>query len=206
MSSNLIKARTLEATVRPVIVKRDVQIACRQADEIVASAEDEAQQILTEARRNAQDILASARDEGYQNGAAQWYEALTSAWTSRDAYLAANETALLRLAVRIAEKLIGAELHVAPAAISGIVAEALRSVRRARTLAIQAHPADITALEESLTALGTPGGATRSVEVIPNASLSRGGCIVETELGIIDARLETQLKNVERVLTAKAAT
>src|SRR4051794_23697314 len=168
MSSNLIKARTLEATDRPVIVKRSMQIACRDANEIVEQAENEAQRILAEARRKAQDIFDSAREEGYQSGAAQWYDTVSNAWITRDAYLAGNETALLKLAVRIAEKLIGAELHIAPDAIAGIVAEAVRTVRRAKTLTIQVHPADITALGQRLSALSTPAAASRTIELIPN--------------------------------------
>ncbi|HEX4772159.1 MAG TPA: FliH/SctL family protein [Bryobacteraceae bacterium] len=206
MSSNLIKARTLEATGRPVIVKRSVQIACRDANEIIEQAENEAQHILAEARRKAQDIFDSAMKEGYQSGAAQWYDALSNARITRDAYLAGNETALLKLAVRIAEKLIGAELHIAPDAIAGIVAEAVGAVRRAKTLTIQVHPADVAALGQGLSALCTPAGASRTIELVPNASLFRGDCIVESEIGIIDARLETQLKNIERALTLKTAT
>ena len=206
MSSNVIKARTLEGTGERVIVKRNVQIAYQQASELVAQAEAESQRILSEARLKAEDIFACARAEGYQSGAAQWFEALTEACTSRDRYLAGNETALLKLAVRIAEKLIGEELRVAPEAITGIVNEALRSVRRAKRFAIQVHPADEPSLEEGLSALRTPAGASREIEIILNPSLSRGDCIIETEIGVIDARLDTQLKNIERALTLKTAT
>lgn len=206
MSSNVIKARILEATDRPVIVKRNVQIACQQANQIVAQAEDEAQRILAEAHLKARGIFDSAREEGYQSGAAKWYEALADSWKSRDVYLAGNETALLKLAVRIAEKLIGEELHIAPKVIAGIVGEALRSVRRAKSLAVRVHPADIAAVEEGLSMLRSPAGTASDIEIIPDASLSPGDCIVETEIGIVDARLKTQLQNMERALTLKTAT
>ena len=82
MSSNVIKARIIEAAGQRAIVKRDVQIACQRANEIVADAENEAQRIVSEARRKAQDIFDSAREDGYERGAAQWYEALAEAWSS----------------------------------------------------------------------------------------------------------------------------
>lgn len=204
--SNVIKARMLGATGRPAVVKRKVQLACEQANEIVARAGDEAEWIINDARRKAQDIFDCAREEGYQSGAAQWYEMLTQASKAREAYLAGNETALLKLAVRIAEKLIGEELHIAPDTIAGIVSEALRSVRRAKSVTVQVHPEHVTALEERLFTLHTPAGAGREVEIIPNASLSGGDCVIETEIGVIDGRLETQLKNMERALTLKTAT
>ncbi len=206
MSSNVIKARIVEAIGRPSVVKRPVQIACQEANQILAQAKDEAQGIVNGAQRRAQEIFDSAREEGYQSAAAQWYEALAEAWTSRDGYLAGNETALVKLAVHIAKKLIGEELRIAPDAIAGIVGEALRSVRRAKSFAIQVHPADIPALQESLSTMRTPARGASEIEIVPNTSLSRGDCIVETEIGAIDARLETQLKNMERVLTLETAT
>ena len=206
MSSNLIKARSLESVNGPAVVKRNVQIAWQDAGEIVAQAQDEAQRIVSEATRKAQEILNSAQEEGYRSGATQWYEALADAWKSRDNYLAENEAALLKLSVRIAEKLIGEELRTAPQTIAGIVNEALRSVRRAKSLVIQAHPADVASLKERLSTLRIQAAPSREIEIVPNTSLSRGDCIVETDIGIIDARLETQLDNMERALTLKTAT
>ncbi|MBV8478132.1 MAG: type III secretion system stator protein SctL [Acidobacteriaceae bacterium] len=206
MSSNVIKARTLESMGWPVVVKRNVQRACQDANEIIAQAQEEAQRIVSEARGEAQGIFDSAREEGYQSGAAEWYEVLGNAWKSRDDYLAGNETALLKIAVRIAEKLIGEELRTAPDTIAGIVREALRSVRRAKSLVIQVHPTDTASLNECLSTLRSSAGPAREIEIVPNASLSRGDCIVESDIGVIDARLETQLKNIERALSLKMST
>ncbi len=206
MSANVIKARALESAGRPAVVKRELQIALQDADEIVAQAQDEAQRIMNETREKVQRIFDSAREDGYESGAAQWYEALAKAWKSRDDYLAANESALLKLSVRIAEKLIGEELRTAPDTVAGIVKEALHSVRRAKSLVIQVHPGDAVFVNERVSILRAPAGPAREIEIVPNSSLSRGDCIVETEIGVIDARLETQLKNIERALTLNVTT
>jgi type III secretion protein L len=206
MSSNVIKARTLASLGRPAVVKRNVQLACQEANEIIAQAQNEAQRIVSEAQRKAQSVCDSANEDGYQSGAAQWYDALADAWKSRDRYMAENETSLLRLAVRIAERVIGEELRTAPDTVTGIVRGALHSLRRAKSLLIQAHPADAVFLKERLSNLRAPAGLAREIEIVPNASLCRGDCIVESDIGIIDARLETQLKNIERILTLKMST
>ena len=203
MSSNVIKARALQSSGRPAVIKRDVQIALRNASEIVARANGEAQTIVSGAQAKAQIIFDSARESGYESGAAQWYSALAEAWKSRDEYLAANENTLLTLAVRIAEKLINEELRTAPDTVASIVKEALRSTRRARKIAVQVHPDDADIVQKHLAALRAPAAAGREIEIVPNDSLSRGDCMVETDIGIIDARLETQLKNMERALNIK---
>jgi flagellar biosynthesis/type III secretory pathway protein FliH len=43
-------------------------------------------------------------------------------------------------------------------------------------------------------------GASSEIEIVAAASVPAGGCVIDSELGIIDARLETQLKCLEEVL------
>lgn len=201
MLSTVVKARSLESIDRPVVVKRNVELAKQQAGEIIAGAWREAEGIIASAQKKAEALLDSAKRDGYGNGLAHWNEALATAWKSRDEYIAKNEAELVQLAVRVAEKLIGEELRSSPETISTIVREALRSVRRAKSFVLQVHPADAAILDERVTALRAAAGPFREIEIAANPSLSRGDCIVESDIGIIDARLETQLKNMERALT-----
>ena len=43
------------------------------------------------------------------------------------------------------------------------------------------------------------------LDVVPDASLERGACLLESELGVVDASLETQLKALENALRSKIA-
>jgi len=44
--------------------------------------------------------------------------------------------------------------------------------------------------------------AALGVSTVPDPSVARGGCIVDTDLGRFDARLDVQLRAVERALAA----
>ena len=149
MSSSVIKARTLESLDRRVVIKRNVELARQQATEIAARAQKEAERIVAEARREAEELLDSAKRDGYESGLAYWNEMLAAARQSRDDYIARNEPALLQLAVRIAEKLIGEELSASPEKIVTVVREALCSVARAKSVVLQLHPADGARLEHA---------------------------------------------------------
>lgn len=205
MSSSVIKARTLESLDRRVVIKRNVELARQQATEIAARAQKEAERIVAEARREAEELLDSAKRDGYESGLAYWNEMLAAARQSRDDYIARNEPALLQLAVRIAEKLIGEELSASPEKIVTVVREALCSVARAKSVVLQLHPADAAVLEEHMSVLRGAAGPKREIEIVSNASLARGDCVIESDIGIIDARLETQLRNMERALTEKTS-
>jgi type III secretion protein L len=203
--SNLIKARTLDPGGEPVIIRRTVQAAQTQADEIVVAAQQEAAEILEDARLEAEQLKKTAKQDGYQNGLAEWNQVLASAWKARDEYLAQNEPAALQLAVRVAGKLLGEELAASPEKIASIVCEALKATQRARTFVVQAHPADVPLLQERLARLRTVVGPAREIEVISSTALSRGDCVIESDIGIIDARLETQLELMEKALVGAKA-
>ena len=200
MSSNVIKARPLESVGQPMVIRRGVQAAQAQAEEIVATAEREAERILAEARAMAEQLRERAKRDGYQNGLAEWNDVLGTAWKARDEYVAQNEAAVLQLAVRVAEKVIGAELASSPEKVAGIAREALKSAQRAKTFVIQAHPADVPLLQQRVSELRTVVGPAREIEIISSPALSRGDCVIESDIGIIDARLETQLNLMEKVL------
>ncbi len=91
-----------------------------------------------------------------------------------------------------ARRIVGEELVLAPERIVTIVREVLERARRARTVTVRVHPADAGALRR---AFGEEGAL---VEEDP--SLERGGCVVATELGELDARLEVKLEELARAM------
>jgi flagellar biosynthesis/type III secretory pathway protein FliH len=81
-----------------------------------------------------------------------------------------------------------------------MVAPLLDRLRRAHRLEIRVHPDDRAALERQLAALR---GATRPSAVLQvegDATLSRGSCVVISDVGSLDARVETQLAALARAL------
>jgi len=65
-------------------------------------------------------------------------------------------------------------------------------VSQTRRIAVRVNPADADALEE----IAAP------VTIVPDASITAGGCVVETDLGSVDGRLETRLDALRAALEA----
>jgi flagellar biosynthesis/type III secretory pathway protein FliH len=111
----------------------------------------------------------------------------------RDHWLSHWETAAIRLSVAIAEKILHAELARRPELATRIITEALQLAADSPQIRLRLHPDDLQsagpACEDLLHSLA-PQGTTA---LIPDPSITRGGCVVETQHGTIDARLETQL-------------
>src|SRR5262249_31999665 len=114
------------------------------------------------------------------------------------------EADLLKLAVRMAEKIIGERLEADPSTMIGIVGEALKSVRRGKRLTIQVSPDSLGTGRKNMGEMKKREGGAKEIWVEANATVPPGGCIVVSDVGVIDARLETQLRCLENVLLQAA--
>jgi type III secretion protein L len=208
MSEKIIKASAGASAAPGVgdakILKQDAFAATVEARDILAAAQREAAELIEQTAFERERVLHTARDEGRDQGLAEWNEVLASAVAGRRRLLESQESEIVRLSVRVARKIIGEELRTHPETIVSIVREALESVRRERMLTIQVHPDLADEVRSRLDRLEKLVGGGRQIQVIAEASVEPGGCIIESELGVIDARLETQLRCLEEALLRAA--
>lgn len=186
------------------IVKRSVYESGRSAEEILAEARTEADRLVAEGREQAAEVRENAVAEGRAEGLRAWNERILEATAARDQALAEAERETLELAVHIAEKIIGEQLRLDPAAMASIVREALKSARRDKDVTLEVHPDSVQAVEAQLDELRrhSPQGALFAVR--GDTSISPGGCVIRTEAGTVDARLESQLACLRELLLREA--
>ena len=92
-----------------------------------------------------------------------------------------------------------------PDAIVGIVRNALRDAVQQREIVVRIHPDDADQLKKNQRRLLEVLARASAIEVREDPSVTRAGCVVITELGLIDASLERQLKAIEKVLEDELA-
>src|SRR5262249_30981587 len=95
---------------------------------------------------------------------------------------------------------IGQEIKLHPETIVGIVNEVLKGARPGRQLTIQVNHADEEQVRAHLDRIREHTAIRTEIDIVTSTLVSPGGCMGESELGVIDARLETQLKCLEDVL------
>jgi flagellar biosynthesis/type III secretory pathway protein FliH len=140
-------------------------------------------------------------DAGREAGLATVTELLVAARADAEQVRAQARDAALVLARRMAEKIVGHAVDVAPAVMGDLVAQALVASRaRAGAVIVRVHPQDLAAVEASRARWGT---AAVVVRLAADVGVGRYGCVVETPVGRVDARLEAQLEALERALRAR---
>lgn len=164
---------------------------------IIANARARAAAELAEGQRKvarvAEDAAKDARDGEVAKLAAAFI-----ALRSEEAARAERDLAqTAQLARMLAERLLGAELTLAPARVMDLAAAALREARGARRAKIRASAADAPLLASRLGDLGMNEGA---LEIVVDDTLERGSLLLDTDLGVMDARIAPQLDRLTEAL------
>jgi type III secretion protein L len=182
------------------VLKREIYEAAVDARGIVDAARKQAEAIVREAEANRDAIVEAARDEGFRHGLAEWDNALQSIRQAQESLNTKYEPEIVRMAIKIAGKIIGDELKARPETIVSIARECLRGVRHEHSLTVRVNPAHVEDVQRNVSSLIETLGPSRRIQVQPDSGVEPGGCVVESAVGVIDARLETQLRCLEEIL------
>lgn len=162
----------------------------------VYDAQLEAAAIRQRAEAEAEQIRRAAHAEGYAAGQAaaarQLFDlAAVQAELSKRAERDATQAALL-----VAGQLLGSTLSTEPEKILALLKPHLARMRRAQRIVLRLHPDDTAWLQDhpdALNELREQHTLASSLELRSDASITRGGCVVESNIGDLDARVETRL-------------
>ena len=200
MSTNVIKVRANNGTPAVSKITKEAHEASLEAKDILAKAQEQAMQLLASAERDKEKILAESAERGYAAGLGKWNDALADAWKQREDFLARHESELVKLAVAVARKVIRHTAEVDPRTVLEAAREALRLVRSERKVTMKVNPSDEAALRKQADSLKILGSEIGELVIVGTPSIEAGGCIVESDLGMIDAQIGTQLASIESAL------
>lgn len=166
-----------------------------EAGEMLSRAREQARELLARAESEAEALRRKGYEEGLEEGKAEVAGQLFEAMTASVEQLAAMEKSLVEVAVRSIRVILGSfdreELAVQA------VGHALRLVRDEKRVLLRVAAEDADAVRSRLDEIAARYPGMGRVDVAADASLSPGGCVMETDVGVIDATLERQLSIIE---------
>ena len=102
------------------------------------------------------------------------------------------ERELVALSLAIARRIIHRELHVDPTTVLAIVRACLQEFDRVEIQCLTVSPEDLEAVAAYFRENPVP-----NLKLVADPSVSRGGAVFQTNQGELDARIETQLQEIE---------
>lgn len=199
-------------------------IICTQADEILARSRVQATEILVEAEKKAQSIEKEAYKSGYADGKAQGYEegykrAIAEAnerldielkeierqrkalYEEKAIILRQSEEELVMLALEIAEKILDTELQNEKT-YNNLIRKTLKNLRGRKSIKLYVSKEDFDKVSANKGYITSSIEGLDNIEIIGDEYLTRGSCIVDGGIGVIDGSVDTQLEQIEKALTS----
>lgn len=176
---------------------RNLQV---EADSLLKRAQLEAEAIREKAW---QEGLSEARREARQEAEEKIKEALETlnqAVKERKKIIKDAEAEILRLAIRAAEQIIRSEVSLHRDVCLNIVSEAISRVSDREQVIVKVNREDAEYIKRYKDRLAGMVDGIKSFSIIEDSQIEPGGCIVETNLGYVDARIATKLKVLEEAL------
>lgn len=148
-----------------------------------------------EGRRTAEEELRSS-----VNRMTRLAEQLVA---EREAVLRESHDLIVHLSCAIAQRIVEVSAVVNTSGVIDVITKTVAQASDKSSLTIKVHPDDLDAVRtfcpESLTKCGGVG----KVIFEGDAAISRGGCIIDTDSGIVDGRIESQMKVLRDELLEK---
>jgi type III secretion protein L len=169
----------------------------QQAAEILEKVEGETAELKKKAKQAAKEEKKVGYEEGFQEGLESFNKHLIALDAELKELRTEIQKKMLPLTLSAARKIIGEELKIHPDRIVDIVLNSLKPVTQHKKIVIYVNKADLHALEEEKPKLKNIFEHLQSLSIQERGDIEPGGCIIETEAGIINAQLENQWRALE---------
>jgi flagellar assembly protein FliH len=177
-------------------------------EELVDYAKGEAEQILSKAMQEAEEIRAHARESGLEDAqrlaeetasekVKEALETVNQAVTERKKIIKDAEGEILRLALKVAEQIIKSEVSLHRDVSLNIVSDAISRVSDREQVIIKVNREDIENIKKYKDRIGSIVDGIKSLSIVEDSGVEPGGCVVETNLGYVDARISTKIAAIE---------
>ena len=150
------------------------------------------QQGLEEARRQMADQVQEVTD--------RCNAMIASAEQEAKQIVMEAEPQIIDLVMAISRKIITDEVAERQSLVLGLVRDALERVKDQKQINIHVSSDDYEFVMKSRSELQGIVGAEQSLSITADAILHRGGCLIETSFGTVEAGVETQLESIRKVL------
>lgn len=202
-------AEVKRQTDQAAVIKADAE---NEAAAIIEKAKAEAAQIVAEANAQHDKIVSEARNEGFEQGSQEGFEKgsaeverliermhkiLEAVMQRREEILQDTESQIVELVILMARKVIKILSENQKNVIMANTVAALRKVKTRGNVTLRVNIEDVKLTTAHADEFIQHVENVQGITVQEDSSVEKGGCIVETDFGAIDARISSQLTELE---------
>jgi flagellar assembly protein FliH len=188
--------------------------ATTNAEALLNDAHERARVMIADAATRADTIAEDARKKAHDEGRAagtlaadtEMSEMLASmrnlvdmARIERHKIIESAEPELVRLSLGIAERIVHSQIALDRGVVVEMAKAAIERLVDRESITVRVNPADIERMREHREDMLAMGDV-KNVRIIEDQRVDRGGVMVETDAGSVDAKISTQIAEARKVL------
>lgn len=197
-------------TEQSQIIRTDAEA---KAAEIIKVAQQEAERIIADAQNKKGEIETAAHEAGFNEGKEVGYKdgeaevnrlidrlhvIIDRVMEKREDILNTTEQQIVDLVLLITRKVVKVISESQRNVIMANVLQALRKVKGRGDVTIRVNMSDVKLITEHAQDFMKSVETVKNITVVEDTSIDQGGCIIETDFGAIDARIASQLGELEQ--------
>ena len=201
-----VKRQTDEAQVIAQNAKKD-------AEDIIAEAEQKARDIIADSEKNKDSVNRDAykegfnrsREEGFKEGNLEvqrltdrLHTIINKTMDRRQEILSETEQQIVDLVLLMTRKVVKVISENQRNVVVSNVVHALRKVKGRGDVVIRVNLADVKMTTEHIQNFISAAENIKNITVVEDSTVDQGGCIIETDFGAVDARIASQLNELEQ--------
>lgn len=194
---SLIKGGNISIAPKKKIIPAQEFSQLLSSSEVMEKVQEEALDYRSDVVSECETLKEQAEAAGFDEGLKQWNEQIIFLQNEITHVRKEMENSLVPLAMTAVKRILGKEIETKPETIVDIVATALKAVSQHQRVTIYVRRSDVDILEENRPRIKGIFEHLQTLTISSREDIAPGGCIIETEVGIINAQLETQLTALE---------
>jgi flagellar assembly protein FliH len=164
--------------------------------------------LVSRAQEESENIKKSAFEEGYRQGLEQaskdienFKDELTNFMNARSDVFEYIAPDILEISVDIAKKIIKKELEADPQVLINTIVDVLKTVSKNEPkITIKVKPQAVQFIKDTIPNITYQYGIEAKISIVADPSIEDGGCVFQTNNGIVDASIDTQLEIIKKAL------
>jgi type III secretion protein L len=195
----LIRGDQVRRATGQKVVRADTFSKLLSAKELIEEVQEDALRYRQEVAAESEQLKEKAEQTGYEQGLEAWAEQV--ALLEREISKVAEEVKqlIIPVALQAAKKIVGREMTLNPETIADIVATHLKAVAGHRRITVFCHKDDVEKIRAKKPQLEALFERLESLSIQERDDIQQGGCIIETEAGIINAQPDQVWRALEAV-------
>jgi type III secretion protein L len=194
---SLFNGEEIHTTPGEKIVSGEDVTTLIEAADILKKIKNDGEKHLQKTKEECEELKKQACEEGFDQGLENFNTAVLQLEKEIKDLRDEFEKKIFPIALKAAKKILGEEIKLHPDRIKDIVIQALKPVSQHHKVKVYVNKADMDTLEKDKAEIKSILEQVETFAIQERLDVEPGGCIIETEAGIINAQLENQWRALE---------